>query len=114
MLLGIPRGGVGLGGVGGELLLGGAETAAVAVGGADGALAGHALVVVEALALSGLPVAGSLVGALGVGVGLVGGRGGGDPGLPLGAGALGAVVLGPGGLAVGAGVASTLVCGRGG
>ena len=106
----VPGSVVGGSGIGGKLGLGGAKSTSIAVSGADGALAGHALVVIEALALSSFPVADSLVGALHLGVSLIGSGGGGDPGSSLGAGALGAIVLSPGGGAVGAGVASTLVC----
>merc|ERR1719171_815991 len=100
VLEGVPRGGVGLGGLVGELLLLDAAAAVVAVARAQRTLAGLAVVAVEALALAGLAVAGALVGALGgdvrdaVGGGGVGPRGG------LGARALGAVVLRPGGVRV--------------
>merc|ERR1719472_330719 len=110
VLVGVPRGGVGLGGLVRELLLLDAAAAVVAVARAQGTLAGLAIVAVEALALTGLAVAGALVGALGgdvrdaVGGGGVGPRGG------LGARALGAVVLRPGGVRVlGTRVARALV-----
>merc|ERR1719440_1309325 len=110
VLVGVPRGGVGLGGLVCELLLLDAAAAVVAVARAQGTLAGLAIVAVEALALTGLAVAGALVGALGgdvrdaVGGGGVGPRGG------LGARALGAVVLRPGGVRVlGTRVARALV-----
>jgi len=48
------------GGVGGELLLGEAETVPRAVVGADGPLAGDALVVLKALAHARVAVAGTL------------------------------------------------------
>jgi hypothetical protein len=99
--------------LGGEVCLSHADTPAVATSGACGTLASHSLVSVDTDALSGLGVAGSLVGALYGRVGLVGSSGGGDPGVSLGAGAQGAIVFGPGGVAVGAGVASALVWGRG-
>merc|ERR1719182_976124 len=89
VLVGVPRGGVGLGGLVGELLLLDAAAAVVAVARAQGALARLAVVAVKALALA-------RVGALGgdvrhaVGGGGVGPRGG------LGARALGAVMLRPG------------------
>ena len=104
MLEGIPGGGVG-GSVSvgsGKGGLGEADSAVVAVGGAHGPLAGHALVSVEALALAGLAVARSLVGALNAGVSIVGLGGNSSPGEAHGAGAEGAVVLGPGGVVVGA------------
>jgi len=100
VLVGVPRGGVGLGGLVRELLLLDAAAAVVAVARAERTLAGLAVVAVEALALAGLAVAGALVGALGgnvrhaVGGGGVGPRGG------LGARALGAVVLRPRGVRV--------------
>merc|ERR1719359_1492286 len=100
VLVGVPRGGVGLGGLVRELLLLDAAATVVAVARAQGALSRLAVVAVEALALAGLAVAGALVGALGgdvrdaVGGGGVGPRGG------LGARALGAVVLRPGGVRV--------------
>tara|TARA_B110000305_G_scaffold201781_1_gene229746 strand:+ start:410 stop:739 length:330 start_codon:yes stop_codon:yes gene_type:complete len=109
VLLGVPDAGVGGGGIDSKLLLCGADSASVAVSGAHGPLAGHALVVIEALALSGLAVADSLVGALYIGVSLVGSSGRGDPGLALRAGPLGAIVLGPCHGTVGAGVARALV-----
>lgn len=114
MLEGVPSVGVG-GGVsvgGGKSGLGEADSAVVAVGRAHGPLASHALVSVEALALAGLAVARSLVGALDVGVSIVGLDGNSGPGEALGAGAEGAVVLGPGGVAVGAVVAGALICGE--
>jgi len=109
VLLGVPDAGVGGGGVDSKLLLCGADSASVAVSGAHGPLAGHALVVIEALALSGLAVADSLVGALYIGVSLVGSSGRGDPGLALRACPLGAIVLGPCHGTVGAGVTRALV-----
>ena len=119
VLDGVPRvggeagGGAAVGGSGvlGHLELSRAEAALRAVLGADGTLARHALVVLETVALSGLAVALALVGALDLGVALVGGSGDGDPRLALGAGAEGAVVLSPCGVAVGAVVARALVVG---
>merc|ERR1719197_1661560 len=100
VLVGVPRGGVGLGGLVRELLLLDAAAAVVAVARARGTLAGLAVVAVEALALACLAIAGALVRALGgdvrdaVGGGGIGPRGG------LGARALGAVVLRPGGVRI--------------
>merc|ERR1719440_1387352 len=111
VLHGIPRGRVGLGGISSELLLGVAEAVVGAVAGAHGALARDTIVVVEAVALAGLAVARSLVGALDRRVGLVGDGGDGDPGGGLGAGAERAIVGGPGGVAVRAEVAGALVVG---
>ena len=104
----------GIGGAssGSEGRLGHAHAPAVAVGRADGALARHALVVLEALAFAGLAVARALVGALNRRVSLIGGRGSGDPRGALGARAEGAVVLGPRLVAVGAVVARALVYGE--
>merc|ERR1719174_1632457 len=95
-LEGIPRLGVGLGGFVGELLLDDAAATVVAVGRAHGALAGLAVVAIEALALAGLAVARALHGALNLGVGTVVGGGVVYPSSGLRAGADGAVVLGPG------------------
>merc|ERR1719327_1659266 len=61
VLVGVPRGGVGLGGLVRELLLLDAAAAVVAVARAQGALAGLAVVAIEALALARLAVAGALV-----------------------------------------------------
>jgi hypothetical protein len=112
VLCGIPGGRVRGASSGGEGGLGHAHATVVAVGGADGTLTSHALVVVEALALAGLAVAGTLVGALDRGVGVVGSSCDGNPGEALGASAEGAVVLSPRGVAVGALVARALVCRR--
>merc|ERR1719171_3229692 len=100
VLVGVPRGGVGLGGLIRELLLLDAAAAVVAVAREQGALAGLAVVAVEALALAGLAVAGALVGALGGDVRHVVGGGGVSPRGGLRARALGAVVLRPGGVRV--------------
>ena len=113
MLKGIPSSGVGgsisVGGSKGGL--GKADSAVVAVRGTHGPLAGHTLVSVEALTLSGLAVAGSLVGALHTWVSIVGSDSSCRPGKALGAGTEGAVVLSPGRIAIGAVVAGALVCG---
>jgi len=111
----IPRGGVDGGSSrsstvgGGKGRLGEADSTPVAVGGAHGPLAGHALISIVALALSRLAVAGSLVGALDGRMSIVGSDGNGSPGEALRAGTEGAVVLGPGRVAVGAIVAGALV-----
>ena len=109
VLHGIPRRGVGLRGLGGQLLLGVADAAPRAVVRAHGTLTTNTIVVVEALALSGLAVADALVGALYFRVSLVGGGRHRDPRSSLGAGAQGAVRLRPGSIAVGALVAHALV-----
>jgi len=115
VLEGIPRGGVDGGSSrsstvgGGKGRLGEADSTPVAVGGAHGPLAGHALISIVALALSRLAVAGSLVGALDGRMSIVGSDGNGSPGEALRAGTEGAVVLGPGRVAVGAIVAGALV-----
>merc|ERR1719375_1468630 len=75
VLHGVPRGIVGLVGIGGELLLGVAEAVVGAVAGAHGALARDTVVVVEAVALAGLAVACALVRALDRRVGFVSGGG---------------------------------------
>jgi len=79
----VPRAGVGLGCLVGELLLGVADTTAVAVVRADGTLAGDTIIVVKALTLTSLAVADALVRALDRRVGLVGGGGNGNPGVGL-------------------------------
>jgi hypothetical protein len=93
----VPGGGVGATGLGGELLLGEADASLVAVVGAHGALAGNTVVVGVASALAGLSVAGALVGALGLGVSVVGAHHGADPGGTQGAGSGRAISLSPGG-----------------
>merc|ERR1719359_2678519 len=100
VLVGVPRGGVGLGGLVRELLLLDAAAAVVAVARAQGALSRLAVVAVEALALAGLAVAGAAVRALLARVGGVVARGVVDPGVGLRARALGAVVLRPRGVVV--------------
>ena len=115
VLEGIPRSGVDGGSSrsstvgGGKGGLGEADSTPVAVGGAHGPLASHALIAIVALALSGLAVTGSLVGALDGRVSIVGSDGNGGPGEALRAGTEGAVVLGPGRVTVRAIVAGALV-----
>merc|ERR1719182_1257447 len=100
VLVGVPRGGVGLGGLVRELLLLDAAAAVVAVARAQGTLAGLAVVAVEALALACLAIAGALVGALSGDMRNVVGGGGVGPRGRLRASALGAVVLRPSGIRV--------------
>mmetsp|Transcript_14278 Transcript_14278/g.23632 ORF Transcript_14278/g.23632 Transcript_14278/m.23632 type:complete len:224 (-) Transcript_14278:10-681(-) len=109
VLVGIPRGRVCAGSLGGELLLGEADTGIGASVGADGSLASDTLIVGEACALSGGAVTVTLVGALHNGVQVVGRLHVSYPGHRLGAGALGAVSSSPGGLTVLAVVAGALV-----
>ena len=111
VLVGVPGsvGGAAVGDSEGRLSV--ANTTSIAVGGADGTLAGHALVPIEALAFSRFSVADSLVGALGLRVSIVGSGCNSNPGLALGARAEGAVVLSPRGLTVGAIVTGALVVG---
>ncbi len=109
MLVVVPRGVVVAASLVSELLLSEANASVTALVGADGSLASNALVVSEALALAGLAVAQTLVGALDDGVGVVGVDHITDPGLVLGAGAAGAVGVGPLGLAIDAGIAEALV-----
>jgi len=78
--LSIPRGGVSATSLGGELLLGEADTSLVTVVGAHGALASDTVVVGETSALTSLSVAGTLVGALGLRVSIVGTHDGTNPG----------------------------------
>ena len=96
----VPRVRVGLGGFVRKLFLLDAAATVVAVGRADSALAGLAVVVVEALALASLAVTCSFHGALHHCVSAIVGSGVVNPGLGLWAGADGAVVLGPGGVRI--------------
>jgi hypothetical protein len=95
--LSVPRGGVGAAGLRGELLLGEADTSLVAVIRAHGTLTGNAIIVGVARALASLSVTSALVGALGLGVSVVGAHHGADPGSTQGAGSGRAISLSPGG-----------------
>jgi hypothetical protein len=110
----VPWGAVGLACLVGELFLGVADAASVAVVGADGTFAGNAVVVVEALAFTSLAIADSLVGAFDRRVGLVGRGGDGNPGVRLGACSVTAISTSPSDFAVRAVVARALVVGAAG
>jgi len=111
VLVGIPWGVVRSASLGGELLLGEADTIVTALVGADGSLASNALVVREASALASLSVASTLVRALNNGVDVVCVINISDPGLVLGAGAARAIRAGPLLLSVDSVVALALVVG---
>ena len=112
VLVGVPGsvGGAAVGDSEGRLSV--ANTTSIAVGGADGTLAGHALVPIEALAFSRFSVADSLVGALGLWVSIVGSGCYSNPSLALWTSSEGTIMLGPGRLAVRAIIARALICGR--
>ena len=100
VLVCVPGVRVGLGCLVGELFLLDAAAAVVAVGRADGTLAGLAVIVVETFALASLAVASTLHRAFHHGMRAVVRCGVVNPGLGLGAGADGAVMLSPGRVAV--------------
>ena len=92
-----------------QLLLGEAHARLATGIGAHSALAGNALVVLEALALAAGSVAHTLVGALSHRVGVIGAHNITNPSGVFGASAAGAVAEGPGGLSVDARIAGALV-----
>jgi len=100
VLHGIPRLRVGAASLGGEMLLGPAGAAVIAVVGAEGTLASNTVVAREAVAGSGSAVAGSLVGAFSPRVEIIGIHDVSNPSKVLGASALGAIRAGPFRLAV--------------
>mmetsp|Transcript_20671 Transcript_20671/g.41975 ORF Transcript_20671/g.41975 Transcript_20671/m.41975 type:complete len:240 (+) Transcript_20671:164-883(+) len=114
LLLGVPGGGVGAASLHGELLLREAHTGVAASIGADGSLAGDAVVVGEARALTSVSIAVTLVGALHHGVGVVGVLHLTDPGSILGAGSARAIGISPSRLSVDSVVACALVVGTAG
>jgi len=109
VLHGVPGRAVEPARLGGQVLLGPARAAVVAVVGAHGSLARDAVVAGEAGAGAGLAVAGALVGALHPGVHVVRVDDVSDPGKVAGAGAQGAVGARPFWLAVEAGEALAVV-----
>jgi hypothetical protein len=100
VLHGVPGGGVGAAGLGGQVLLGPAGAAVVAVIGAQGTLARYTIVSGEAVASTGGAVATTLVGALHPRVQVVGIYDISDPGEVLGASSLRAVRTSPLGLTI--------------
>ena len=109
VLGGIPRSLVGGTGGLGQSLLRHADASVGAFVGTEGTFAGHAVVPLEALALSFLAIANALVGALRARVGIVGTDDVSSPGISTGAGAKAAIVAGVGGFSEGVQVAMALV-----
>lgn len=100
VLHGIPRLRVGATSLGGQMLLGPASAAVIAVVGAEGTLASNTVVAREAVASTGGAVAGSLVGALSPRVKIIGIHDVSNPSEVLGASTQRAIRAGPFRLAV--------------
>lgn len=95
VLHGVPGRGVGAAGFGGEVLLGPASAAVIAVVGAECALASNTIVAREAVAGTSGTITRALVGALHPWVKVIGVHDVSDPSEVLGAGALRAIRAGP-------------------
>lgn len=109
VLLGVPGGAVSSASLGGELRLRITDTIGIAFVGADGTLASDAFVVGEALALASLCITQALIGALDVGVGVIGVLYAANPSLRFGARPQGAIGARPSGITVRPQIATALV-----